>query len=128
MAKISLKCLLGFHQYGKRYGKQYGNDVHLCVKCKLSGYFKYPSPVNFEYWKDFDTYGNTVHYKNSNGYEYWREYDERGNSIHSKDSDGDEWWCENDERDNVIHYKNSDGYERWKDNKGNWVANKQENK
>ena len=41
------------------------------------------------------------------------EYDSNGNLIHSKDSDGDEKWYEYDSNGNQIHYKDNDGEEYW---------------
>ena len=62
---------------------------------------------------EYDSKGNQIHYKDSNGDEVWWEYDSKGNQIHSKYSDGDEWWYEYDSKGNEIHSKYSDGDERW---------------
>ena len=43
---------------------------------------------------EYDSKGNEIHYKNSNGYEWWYEYDSNGKVIHFKDSNGDETWRE----------------------------------
>ena len=49
---------------------------------------------------------NVIHYKNSDGFEYWIDYDEYGNRNHYKDSKGFEYWIDYDERGNKIYYKN----------------------
>ena len=41
---------------------------------------------------EYDSNGNWIHYKASNGEEYWYEYDSKGNRIHSKDSNGKVEW------------------------------------
>ncbi|MBQ3824906.1 MAG: hypothetical protein II811_02085, partial [Spirochaetaceae bacterium] len=69
-------------------------------------YFK--NSNGFERWSEYDSKGNKIHYKNSNGVEEWYEYDSKGNEIHFKNSDGDEWWYEYDSKGNEIHSKNSD--------------------
>jgi|688.fasta_scaffold1928994_1 YD repeat-containing protein len=46
------------------------------------------------------------------------EYDSNGNLIHSKDSDGFETWHEYDANGNLIHYKSSGGVESWYDSFG----------
>ena len=66
-----------------------------------------------EIWREYDNNGNLIHCKNSDGFEYWHEYDNNGNLIHSKSSDGYEEWHEYDENGNIIHYKDSCGYEKW---------------
>ena len=50
-----------------------------------------------------------------------REYDTNGNEIHYKDSNGYETWREYDANNNVIHYKNSDGFEEWYNSEGNVI-------
>ena len=62
---------------------------------------------------EFDSDGNLIYSKDSDGNEYWYEYDSNGNEIHYKNSDGYECWNEYDSNGNEIHYKNSDGYERF---------------
>ena len=37
---------------------------------------------------EFNTNGNIIYYKNSNGYEYWQEFDSNNNMIHYKNSIG----------------------------------------
>jgi YD repeat-containing protein len=77
----------------------------------------------FEKWREYDSNGNCIHSKNSDGFESWREYDSNGNVTHNKDSTGYEWWREYDSNGNMIYYKNPDGYEYWKeyDSKGNVI-------
>ena len=43
---------------------------------------------------EYDTKGNKIHYKKSDGYESWDEYDTDGHKIHYKNSDGNEEWYE----------------------------------
>ena len=74
---------------------------------------------------EYDSNGNEIHYKNSNGYEWWSEYDINGKLIHFKNSTGCEEWYEYDSNGNEIHFKDSDGYERWYDSKGNSITKEQ---
>jgi len=74
---------------------------------------------------EYDSNGNEIHYKNSDGFESWSKYDSHGKVIHFKNSDGYEYWYEYDGNGNEIHYKNSDGYERWYDSNGNRITKKQ---
>ena len=67
----------------------------------------------YEYWKEYDSNGNEIHYKTSNGKEEWYEYDSNGNPIHYKDNKGNEEWYEYDSNGNQIHYKDNDGEEYW---------------
>ena len=60
---------------------------------------------------EYNSDGNIVHSKNSEGFEKWYEYDAKGNEIHSKDSDGFEIWHEYDANGKVIYSKNSKGIE-----------------
>ena len=53
---------------------------------------------------EYDSNGNEIHYKNSNGYEYWYDYDSKGN---------------------LIHYKNSNRCETWYDSNGNKITKKE---
>ena len=62
---------------------------------------------------EYDSNGNEIHSKYSNGEEYWYEYDRNGNKIHSKDNKGYEEWYEYDSNGNQIHYKDNDGEEYW---------------
>ena len=45
--------------------------------------------------------------------EKWKEYDSNGNEIHYKDNDGYEKWCKYDSNGNMIHYKDNEGFEQW---------------
>ena len=47
----------------------------------------------FKKLKEYDSKGNIIHYKNSNGFEEWWDYDENNNLIHHKDLNGDEIIC-----------------------------------
>jgi YD repeat-containing protein len=58
-----------------------------------------------------------------NGNESW--YDSNGNMVHSKDSDGYESWREYDSNGNMIHYKDSNGYECWFDSNGKEISKKE---
>jgi YD repeat-containing protein len=68
---------------------------------------------NIEPIYEYDTNGNMIHYKNSNGYEVWYERDTNGNPIHYRDSNGVEGWYEYDTNGNLIHFTESSGYEFW---------------
>jgi YD repeat-containing protein len=68
---------------------------------------------NIEPIYEYDTNGNMIHYKNSNGYEVWYERDTNGNPIHYRDSNGVEGWYERDTNGNPIHYRDSNGVEGW---------------
>ncbi len=86
----------------------------------------YKDSNGYEYWDEYDTNGNLIHYKDSNGYEEWKEYDTNGNLIHYKNSNGYKYWDEYDAAGNIIHYKNSNGDEYWKeyDTAGNLIYHK----
>jgi YD repeat-containing protein len=73
--------------------------------------------------REYDTNGNVIHSRDSNGYEVWYDYDTNGKCIHSRNSHGHEWWYEYDNNGNVIHYRDSIGYEKWReyDNNGNMI-------
>lgn len=75
----------------------------------------------FEEWHEYDTKGNCIHYRNSNGTECWREYDTKSNMIHYRDSYGYEIWHEYDTKSNMIHYRDSNGVERRYDADGNVI-------
>ena len=62
---------------------------------------------------EYDSNGNLIHSKYSNGEEYWYEYDRNGNEIHYKTSNGKEEWYEYDSNGNQIHYKDNKGNEKW---------------
>jgi YD repeat-containing protein len=70
----------------------------------------------------YDSNGNMIHSKNSDGYESWIEYDSDGNVIHYKHSNGYEFWKEYDSNGNMIHFKNSNGNEYWYDSNGNKIS------
>ena len=43
--------------------------------------------------KEYDTNGNLIHYKDSEGGEAWWTYDENNNLTHYRDSlGGEKWW------------------------------------
>lgn len=73
----------------------------------------YRKDSNYEQWIEYDSNGNKIHFKDSDGYEAWYEYDSNGNRIHSKDSEGEESWREYNDKDKEVHYKVSNGYEKW---------------
>ena len=52
---------------------------------------------------DYDTNGNLIHRKDSDGFEEWYEYNTNGNKIHYKNSDGFETWCKYNKDGNLIH-------------------------
>jgi YD repeat-containing protein len=85
-----------------------------------NGAYKVVIKNNNEYW--YDSNGNMIHYKHSNGYEWWKEFDSNGKVIHIKDSNGLEAWYEYDSNGNEIHYKHSNGYECWFDSNGNKIT------
>ena len=74
---------------------------------------------------EYDSNGNEIHYKNSNGYEWWSEFDINGKVIHYKNSTGYEIWREYDSNGNKTHYKYSNGDEFWYDSKGNSITKKE---
>lgn len=91
-------------------------------------YLKDPD-IYYEEWREYDTQGNEIHFKDSYGQEYWKEYDRQGNEIYFKNSTGYQEWKEYDKRGNEIHYKRFDGYEWWKeyDEQGNEIHRKDTN-
>ena len=73
-------------------------------------YLKYPSGHSYEY--TYDSNGNELTYKNSNGTWYECTYDSQGNELTSKDSDGFSYEYTRDSQGNELTYKNSDGETR----------------
>jgi hypothetical protein len=61
--------------------------------------------------KKYNSKGNLIYLKNSDGDEYW--YDDMGKYIHSKSPCGYEEWYGYDNNGNCIYFKNSTGYEEW---------------
>jgi YD repeat-containing protein len=59
--------------------------------------------------KEYDTNGNIIHSRDSDGYEVWCEYDNNGKCIHFRDSDGYEVWYDYDTNGNVINTRNTSG-------------------
>jgi len=59
--------------------------------------------------KEYDTNGNIIHSRDSDGYELWCEYDNNGKCIHFRDSDGYEVWYDYDTNGNVINTRNTSG-------------------
>jgi YD repeat-containing protein len=80
----------------------------------------YKDSDGYEEWNEYDSNGNIIHYKDSNGYECWKEYDSNGNEIHYKNSYGNEYWYDSD--GNEIHIKDSYGYEYWYDSNGTEIS------
>jgi YD repeat-containing protein len=64
---------------------------------------------------EYDTNGNLIYSRTSDGFEWWSEYDDRGNEIHFRNSYGFESWYDYDDRGNEIHFRHSDGYEAWRE-------------
>ena len=56
---------------------------------------KYSIEMKYGNISVFNSNGNMIHYKDSNGYEFWKEYDSNGNMIHYKNSNGYEFWYHN---------------------------------
>lgn len=54
---------------------------------------------------DYDSKGNMIHYKDSEGCEFWYEYDTKGNNIHEMNSKGAEMWYEYDADGNEIYVR-----------------------
>ena len=48
--------------------------------------------ITNNYFTEFDSNNNMIHYKSSSGIEYWKEYDSNNNMIHYKSSSGLESW------------------------------------
>lgn len=47
-------------------------------------------------WKDYDSNGNMIYFKNRYGVEGWYEFDSNGNEIRFNNSEGFERWKEYD--------------------------------
>ena len=72
-------------------------------------YHKYESNgILCEY--TYDTYGNKITYKGSDGFSYKCTYDKNGNKTSYEDSIGFSYKYTTDENGNQIAYKNSNGY------------------
>ena len=89
----------------------------------------YKNSNGYEWWSEYDINGKLIHFKNSTGCEEWYEYDSNGSKTHFKYSDGYEWWAEFNSSGNLIHSKNSTGYEYWYDlwydSNGNSITKKE---
>jgi YD repeat-containing protein len=59
--------------------------------------------------KEYDTNGNIIHSRDSDGYEVWCEYDNNGKCIHFRDSDGYEVWYDYDTNGKLINTRNTSG-------------------
>lgn len=57
----------------------------------------------------YDSKGNQLTYKDSDGYSWERTYDKQGNMLTYKDSDGNSWERTYDSKGNELTYKNSYG-------------------
>ena len=101
-----------------------GQDVYFEDGVKKYTHSKENSD-GYEWWSEYDSNGNEIHFKNNDGYEWWSEYDSNGNEIHHKDNDGYEWWKEYDSHNNQIHFKNNQGYEWWSDTHPNNPKNRE---
>ena len=77
----------------------YFKEYEKLKKLKEESRIEYDS-YGTERW--YDSNGNKIHYKDSNGYEAWYEYDSNGNVTHYKTSNGDEAWYEYDSNGNKI--------------------------
>jgi hypothetical protein len=62
--------------------------------------------------KKYNSKGNMIYYKNSDGYEFW--YNENGNIIHSKSPTGYEQWNEYDKYHYNIFYLNTKDLLYWR--------------
>lgn len=128
-----------FNINGKTYNRQvileavdefdeFGNITH------STQYSDHGEELFCEEFMEYDSRGNEIHYKNSDGIEWWYDYDEnnspirckfndgteefwaydkRGNEIYHKDYIGEEYWWEYDKNNNKVHEKYSDGSEFW---------------
>ena len=74
------------HYFEGKWYKCYENDIELVVeklpKCSTTN----------GVCADYDSKGNKIHVRDSDGYEWWYDYDSKGNEIHYKDTDGVELW------------------------------------
>ena len=72
---------------------------------------------------EYDSKGNLIHTKGSNGSETFWEYDNNGNEIHSKYFDGHSYPYERfsyyDSNGKLNHFKDSNCCEYWYDSNGN---------
>ena len=85
-----------------------GNEVYVKSVIALFG----SDSLSNEYWSEYDSRGNEIHYRTSYGYESWCEYDYENGNMHWFNSEGDEGWEKLDAHGNVI-YEYSADYEAW---------------
>ena len=76
-----------------------------------------------EHWVRFNSTGNKICSKDSDGIEIYRERDSNGKLLYvkiyfNKDSHEYEEWNEYDSNGNKIHLKDSNGNEEWYDSNG----------
>lgn len=79
-------------------------DVYQYDSKENNIYFKNASR-KFEIYYDYDSNGNMIHYKRTDGVENWYEYDKNNNQIHQKTSIGNELYWEYDRNGNKVHEK-----------------------
>ena len=109
----------------KYYNQTVCSEDGTCIDYDSKGNkIHYKNSNGYESWSDYDSKGNRIHVKRSDGAELWYDYDSKGNMIQRKDSNGDEMWHDYDSKGNEIHWKDSNGYEWWY----KWFFNKKENK
>ena len=57
----------------------------------------------------YDSNGNLIHSKWTNGFERWREFDSNGKLVHVKYSNGEEEWYERDSNGLLVSEKRING-------------------
>lgn len=88
------------------------DNSKLLVGDNLPIYKKYYPDI--EYWYDYDSNNNLIHYKVSSGYECWYEYNSNGYLIIFKNSEGYQELFEVDSKGYLVSTKTiveSDDYE-----------------
>ena len=92
------------------------------VRTKTYGDYSY-----YEFCYEYNAKGQQTHYIYSKGSQHtgesyknetWYKYNSKGNKIHAKSSDGKETWYEYDRNGNEIHTEDSDGNETWSEYNG----------
>jgi len=78
---------------------------------------------NILFIKEYNLHGRLIYGRYPAGDEIW--YDSNGNVIHFKYSNGHEEWFEYDQNGNEIHWWNSKGIEYWWDSKGRKITKKE---
>ena len=129
MDKLFMKIVTVVHSDGHEVIKKYDEDNNLIYYKDYNSTYEYKyddkgnetyykltetdtkEPTIYEEWKEYDDYGNIIHYKDSFNYEQWWEYNQDGNLIKHRNSKGHEGFYEYNENGEIVYSKDIYGNE-----------------